>query len=235
MSIAKPLIRFLLTLTFIFITPAASFPQAYQNADNNRSLEDVNYGLYFTPQTLIKHGIRMDFEWFFKYPRHSIVASPLYYQGTLSNESTPIDETEKVKGFGLSLTHKYYLTETMFHKVPSKFYVGHGPYFRKYNIRFKAYEWQLVKEGGLEIYQYNKADQKRTITKWGYSLMLGSTAMPLKHILVDYYAGVGFRGVQTTTTLAENVNNQRAYKRNFFDYGYEGPVLLLGVKLGVLF
>lgn len=207
--------------------------QSDQEEEETMVLDEGGVALYQVPQTLLKRGWRMDVEWFIKDSDHSLTLAPIYYSGTLDNDDDQVEEDDRLEGYGAELIHKYYVDK--FEDVNAGFYFGHGPYFRKFNIRYKAFGWETVQRDGLEVYEYNKQDQTREITKLGYSFLLGVNVVPANSLIFEFYGGTGIRTVNTSSTLGENNPNRRSFQNNFMDYGYEGPVLLLGMKFGVLF
>ena len=209
-------------------------PTAHSQEDEV-SYEDRQFAIGMTPQHMLKNGFRVDVEWMVDYPEHSLVIAPLYYYGFVNNSLEEIESKDLMSGYGFEVIHKYYLNDKTFGEDDRKIYFGHGPYFRRYKMTFDAVEWKdQPGEDGIQVYRQELTEHNRNVSKFGYSVMFGINMMPYDNFLMDIYAGMGIRGTSATSTLPEEHKHARKYDRNFFDYEYQGPVLLMGFKLGVL-
>lgn len=221
-------------LSIVLLLICCPFLKGQENDDEAEIYEDRKLSIHMVPQYMLKNGFRVDAEYFLDYPRHSLVAAPLYYFGYVNNNIEEVQTNDLVSGFGIELIHKYYLGDNPYKENEQKVYFGHGPYFRQYKITYDAFQWQEQTVDGLDVVRRALAEQEKDITKYGYSVMFGANLIPYRNFLIDLYAGMGIRGADITSSLPDSHPHTRDNSKNFFDYGYRGPVLVLGMKLGVL-
>ena len=208
---------------------------AQTDKSDNEQTAQPSFTIFAVPQTLIKHGIRLDFEKRLNNSVHSFSLSTIYYHGEIDNQVKRIEENDQLRGYGAELMHKIYLFSNEAGSLKNEFYVGHGPYYRSFNVDFKAYEWAPVPFENTSILEYKKVDQTKEITKYGYSAVFGVTAFSGGNLMVDCYTGYGLRFSDATSTLQKGHKYTRNFQRNFFDYGYEGSALVVGIKIGYTF
>jgi hypothetical protein len=187
-------------------------------------------GLSFVPQHLFKRGLRIDLEYWFPNARSSIVVAPIYYGGSLENDQDGIPEDE-LMGYGADLIHKIYLSKQK-ETNESNFYLGHGPSWRRFQVDFQIREWIARQEGDLTLYERGLTDQTRTIQRYGYNFMLGVILAQSEGFMVDLYFGGGIRVTDTRTTQPIEAKPNRSYENSIVDYGYNGPVPVIGFKIG---
>lgn len=195
--------------------------------------QDGWIGFSFVPQHLFKKGFRLDFEYKFKQSKSALVLAPLYYGGNIDNDASGTSNDELL-GYGAELIHKIYLGDSE-EGTSSHFYLGHGPYFRHFEVDFKVEGWLKRQEGDVTVYEKGLTDHTRTINKYGYNFMLGITLMQEDGFMVDFYFGGGIRAASTSTTQNNPDKPGRSFENSIIDYGYNGPVPLVGLKFGAHF
>lgn len=202
--------------------------QSQEQADSKS--QDRLVGLSFVPQHLFKRGFRIDFEYRFKNSPNSLVLAPIYYGGNLENDEDGIPEDELI-GYGAELIHKIYLNDQKQSTDPM-IYLGHGPFWRRFQVDFQIREWVERQNGDLTLFERDLTTQTRTINKYGYNFLLGITVAQQEGFLVDLFFGGGIRVTSTSTTQNISAKPNRSFENSFIDYGYNGPVPILGIKFG---
>ena len=195
--------------------------------------QPFRYGFSFVPQHLFKQGFRVDFEYGFKQSKSALVFAPIYYGGNIDNDvsGSPDDE---LLGYGAELIHKIYLTNVDDPNEPS-FYLGHGPYFRHFEVDFKVEGWVKQQDGEQTVFEKGFINHTRAINKYGYNFLLGLTIAQENGLLMDFYFGGGIRVANTSTTQNNPNKPGRSFENSIIDYGYNGPVPLVGLKFGAHF
>ncbi len=230
--------KLLIVLIAVSVCPFAGHLRAQtgssqdQNADKAKQ-QDRWIGFSFVPQHLFKKGFRLDFEYQFKQSKSALVFAPIYYGGNIDNDASGTANDELL-GYGAELIHKIYLGEAE-EGTNSRFYLGHGPYFRHFEVDFKVEEWLERQEGDLTVYEKGLTKHTRTINKYGYNFLLGITLTQEDGFLVDFYFGGGIRASSTSTTQNNPGKPGRSFENSIIDYGYNGPVPLVGLKFGAHF
>ncbi|MBW3128400.1 hypothetical protein [Hymenobacter profundi] len=161
--------------------------------------------------------------------RHALVLTPQFYRGKVQNITSDVtDGRNVVRGYGLAVQHRIYLSERT---TPQEgFYVGYGPHYQHFELEFRASSWQPeVADNGLTYYEYRARNQKETINRYGATAVLGGQLfLPDLPIFLDVYMGFGLRKAHARATLPGS-----HYNRGMSDYGTSGYYLPVGFRVGV--
>ncbi|GHS88073.1 hypothetical protein FACS1894201_09500 [Bacteroidia bacterium] len=170
------------------------------------NLFDSKLLVMFSPQHLRANQLRIDFE--HKIGKNSFLSfAPAYTRDPYRDHS----------GYGLGVMYKFFRKE-------SSTYYGVGPSFSMHHFNVYALD---------DMYQqYNMVFQS-DITNASLQLVTGKYIRLLPHIYLDMYFGVGYRYV-FPFKASDNLEHRLEFQTKFYDSGYEGFLLLLGVKVGVM-
>ena len=185
------------------------------------------------PQYIINHGLRLDFEKKLPFHRHWLIISPQYYMGwvdrtseMLNSQNTSTDE-DSLFGYGIDISHKIFLADR---GKPTGGYFAYGITFQHFNLGYSEYDWVKFEQNNQTSYEYKLTDFVDHINKYGINAMIGIQGIIVDYIVFDVYVGLGARFSHIKNDMA----GARNYNRNYWDYGYSGPLLLVGARLGVL-
>lgn len=208
----------------------ALWAQSEDDEEKHASINDEGFGLSFVPQHLIKQGFRVDMEYFLKNSKSSLVLAPLYYGGRLDNDvdGTPDDE---LFGFGAELLHKVYLSN-LEEVTETSIYLAHGPFARRFQVDYQVESWLRQEQGNITTFEKGFREETRTINKFGYSFLFGFTIAAQEGLLMDFYFGGGIRATNTSSTQNNPAKPDRSFKNSIIDYGHEGAVPIVGLKIG---
>jgi len=213
---------------FILISIYFAFISSFYSQDTNRTV--IISGV---PQYVINHGLRVDFEKKLPNMRQWIVVSPQYYMGWVDGNRSNFDSPEpntqgdSLFGFGLDLTHKIFLVER---SKPVGGYFAYGITYQHFSLGYSEFDWVSYDEFGQTYYDYKLTDFTDKINKFGVNAFIGIQGILVDYIVYDIYVGLGARYSHINAGLA----GAREYNATYWDYGYSGPLLLLGARLGVL-
>lgn len=185
------------------------------------------------PQYVINRGLRIDFEKKLPMNRQWLILSPQYYMGWVDRTSdnfqtqNPTTDGDSLFGFGLDISHKIFLVQR---DLPKGGYFSYGLSFNHFTLGYKEFSWVEVKENGL-VFQVNKLTEfKDVINKFGFNTTIGIQGILVDYIIYDLYIGLGAR----YSFIQQGLPGSRDYNQYYWDYGYSGPLLLLGARIGVL-
>lgn len=192
----------------------------------------------FTPQHLVVSGYWLEVEqpWYQRAGQSFTFTPQVYYgltgqpDGSSPKASSPTERPEKVRGAGLQVLHRRYLSATKA-EYPAGPYVSYGPNFQHFVVSTDELGWQeVIGPTGLPLQQYvNKRSEK--INRYGATVQVGYQAPLLPgRVFVDLYAGAGWR-IGHSRVGSEKVSSQ--YKSGPSDYGHEGFYFPAGFKIGV--
>jgi hypothetical protein len=122
-----------------------------------------------------------------------------------------------LSGLGIGATYKHYLS--------SFFLVNPAISYTWYNVENAAYDFLPYKEDGLTFYDYVWTYTNQPFHKLSMQVTLGFRTSPKHLFFLENYLGLGY----AHSFYDKNKSN---YTETMFGYGYRGPYLTLGVKLG---
>jgi hypothetical protein len=204
-----------------------------QTTTSNRTLL-----VKLTPQYLVVSGYWLEVEqpWY-RHPRQSFIFTPQVYAGPTgrpdASSPAPLSATgqpEKVRGLGLQVLHRWYLTTTKA-EYPSGLYASYGFNFQRFVVSTDALGWQEVTgPDGLPYYQYLN-ERREKINRYGATVQMGYQAPILPgRVFLDLYAGAGWR---TSQSRVGSVAVSSRYRSGPSDYGHEGFYFPAGFKVGL--
>lgn len=197
-----------------------------------------NVILSISPQYLFIDALRFDVEYNLKNKRHWIGVAPQWYYS--NDNSTFFDRMyevdafydysdisyDTISGFGIEAYHKMFLIEK---DEPVGFYFSYGITYQNFNIKYQTYDWETVTIDELEYIEYTSMNKTHTISKLGGNIIIGGQFELAKYMYVDVYIGLGMR----YSSHKEDDIDISDFSTNSLDFGYSGPLTLLGVKLAV--
>ena len=199
---------------------------------NSKDSSRKNIAISIVPQYTLANGFRMDFE-FRLADKHWLMFAPIYYMGSKREGFGPFSNSDKiydVEGYGADLYDKIFLKKN---SSPFGPYLAVGVKYHHFSIDYKDYTWQEYDEGGLKYYDYVYTTVNETIDRYGANLVFGYQKDMFKgNMLADFFVGYGLK--ISDVKLSDDTKDE-IFTSRFWDYGYAGPHLLLGVRLGVLF
>jgi len=201
-----------LFLVFLFICVNTSNASDSLNALPADTLPAFIFAVQ--PMYTAINGMRLDVD-ITLHKNHSLQLSPiLFYRNTLSSANISGVESDRQKGAGFHMYHRFYPGEGL---GPSKFYLSHGPMWHYNYINWK------------ETIPGTNAERYTSIHKLGWDVMIGRYLITSNQLFVDIYTGMGIRHSLTRT----DAQNMREMNNNFSSPGYSGVIFLLGFRLGL--
>lgn len=182
------------------------------------SAQEIIYknSLSFVPATLINSGLRLDYERAFGVDNLNswVLAPQIYYKDMQLSDGYDFRgiSAGRLRGAGLQFDYKRVLSIDQY---DAQFYYQSG------------ISWQFAKlfndEGELK--------ESIALNKLGAQFIVGYRISANQRLLFDMFTGLGFR---YTFDKADNntINTFGDYSWNF---GYSGPLIVLGIKMGVVF
>jgi len=170
------------------------------------NIHDGRTMIMFTPQFLMIDQFRIEIDRRL-FDRHWISLAPHYVQKNT--------EFQTHWGIGLGATYRWFTSPE------SSTYYGIGFQFTHHNLENSAFDDQS--ERNLWLYQTK-------ITQYGANAIVGRYIRFFPHIYGDIYGGIGYRLSQTSTS--DGIHH--AFKNRFFDLAYEGWMVVLGVRIGIM-
>lgn len=211
--------RKLLLLTTLMGILFANISQAQKDTVK---LDGMIYS--FVPQYLINKGIRIDVEKQIT-PRSFIQFCPQFYLGEQKDfNSTDIyygdanyndDDFNKVTGGGLNIYHKIFANTD---------FTRNGVYF-SYGLSFSYFEIDYYEE-----YLGSTINANGKIQKYGGDLLIGYQFFFGSKLSLDLYTGAGTR----FSTMDTNGENRDRFNSNYFSYKYQGNLLHVGLRIGLI-
>lgn len=170
----------------------------------------------FVPQYLLNNGLRFDYDVKIT-DRHWLQFSPMvfYRENKTENHERHYD-LNRLSGAGIHAYHRFYPHKGFGH---SSFYISYGVAYQNYHILYDAWEERDLME------KYSR------INKYGIDVIIGTYTHLQNNFILDFYAGLGFRH----SALSSNAENPETFKNSYFEYGYSGNIMLLGLRIGLPF
>jgi hypothetical protein len=182
------------------------------------------------PQVLFKNGIRFDIEK--KSSRYSFTIAPQFYSGLIKGYSMNYDHqtsdfrNSKLNGYGIELIGKTYVKNN---RDDIKPYIGLGFNYNHFGIRYEKEDWHSYIVDGIEYYSLDWKKSHQKINRAGVNFMAGALFFIDEVIFMDMYIGIGSR----RSFIKDDLDKPQNFSSGFINYGYSGPVLLGGIKLGI--
>lgn len=178
----------------------------------------------FVPQYLINKGIRFDIEKQIT-PRSFIQICPQFYLSEKTERNTSemyyndtyFDNNDfyRLTGYGINIYHKTFTNPDFFSK---------GVYF-SYGLSYSYFDIDYYDEYLNEIINANGK-----IKKYGIDLLIGYQFLLKNKLSLDIYTGFGTR----LSNMDTNGPTTNRFNSTFFGYNYEGNLLHLGVRIGLI-
>ena len=171
--------------------------------------------LYLVPFNLANSGLRIDFEHQIgESSRNWISVGPQYYFKDISELGNFMfsDYTNaKLRGVGLELAFKHLLSDKVF-EGNAYYSVGFG------YQHFEIEDFENASAGTV------------TFDKLGSHFIIGYQVNTSELLSIDMFTGLGFR--YAFEDLEGNIRNDFTGTPSW-NFGYSGPAILLGIKIGV--
>lgn len=175
----------------------------------------------FVPQTMILHGIRVDWERKINENKWIQLCPEVYFaNGDYSNGN---DEFNELVGAGLRLYKKRYVNNSIFVNNSSNvnelgIYLAAGPTYQYYHLNY-------LEDNNTEAYTY-----KVDINKLGFDILIGYQFLIKDIVSIDIYTGLGAR--------YSFVDPKGGDRDNLFDgyytsYGFTGNLIHGGLRIGL--
>jgi len=194
------------------------------------------------PQYVVVSGYWLEVEqrWN-QHPQQSFTITPQLYAGPAGqpNVSTnpyfypsPSDQNPRVKGAGVQVQHRWYLSNPPATTYPAGLYVSYGPHFQRFAVSYDGLGWQQVDgPNGVPVYELRNGRHTETINRYGGTVQVGYQApLPPGPVFLDLYVGTGWRESQSRSN---SVRIGSRYRSGPSDYGHEGFYFPAGFKIGV--
>ncbi|NOQ24265.1 MAG: hypothetical protein GQ564_02785 [Bacteroidales bacterium] len=195
--------------------------QSFAQKDTTK-IDGIIYS--FVPQYLIIKGIRIDIEKQIT-PRSFIQFSPQFYLGennqnsidSYSNNFFSDDDEDfnKILGGGLNVYHKIFANDD---------FLNNGVYF-SYGLSYSYYEIEYY-----EDFLGSTIDNEATIQKYGGDILIGYQLFFKNKLSLDIYTGIGSR----FSNMDTNGSTRNKFNSNYSGYNYQGNLLHLGFRIGLI-
>lgn len=181
------------------------------------------------PLYLYSKAIKFDTELQFKDINHGIILSTEIYNGLTEDASNQLfggnsEATDKITGWGIGLAYKYKFSK----EDNTSFYISPGLTVRKLNIRAESEDFIPYTKDNLLYYKYGNIDKYYKLNGLLLSATMGYQKVWKPGILLDLYMGIGHK----FSSKNEQLNKIRDYTKYAYNYGFNGPVFLIGFKIG---
>lgn len=197
------------------------------SAQEKPLLPTYNNALGYVPQYMITGGLRIDYDRRLNTEKNQwVIASPSIYWITGYRLGHEIHD---LKGIGLDLKHRVFVTENK--NRPRGFYFEYGPTVQLFEVTDVRDYVAPYEENGIQYYTIVNGEYKTRLTKVGVNLHIGYQGLIGQKIYYDLYAGPGIR----LSFDNRNPGFTNALNDIWIDYGYSGTLLDGGVRVGFLF
>ena len=170
----------------------------------------------FVPQYLLNNGLRVDYDIRIS-GQHWLQFSPMvFYRENKTVNNERYYDLNRLSGAGIHAYHRFYPQKGFGH---SNFYFSYGIAYQNYHILYDTTE------------ERDRVERYSRINKYGADVIIGAYTHLQNNFILDFYAGLGLRHA----TLSSNAENPEEYKGMYFEYGYSGNIMLLGVRIGLPF
>jgi len=175
----------------------------------------------FVPQYVFINGVRFD------YDRKINERSWLQFSVEgFANEKSDVqaawqkEKNYELAGLGLGLYYRYYLNDDAATNFGTYLATGISENFFKFNN--SNYESNVETTSSTKVWRS------------GVNLVIGQEYRIADRLMLDFYAGMGYRYSNNHYSNKSAETNFR-FDDNMFSYGFTGNVLLLGFRVGYLF
>jgi len=182
------------------------------------------FALSFEPLYIFNNALRIDMERKITPNEWLGINLTGYYSeynpdaGRSWKSNSGFHQIDGLKGLGIGATYKHYFTRISF--------INLGANYTFFDVRNEGYGYREFRENGLAFYEYGKMDKHSIFKKVTANITYGIHSTFRRAFFVEPYVGMG---------LAHGFYDesyQEKYNDTMFGFGYRGPYLLLGVKLG---
>lgn len=203
---------FLALFTIVFLGNQVSFavqPSIYQKFAPIDAFKNNSLSLSLYP--LIYNGLSIQYDRRIA-SKHWLKLAPVYYS-TINYSTLRQTDFQYMQGLDLSLYHVY-------------------DYYQNQQKGFKLSLQYGILYGQNDITTVAKTRTK--IEKYGIDIMLSVRKMIGENFFFDFYIGYGNRWTNNVI-VNQHKPGQGEYDQFMFDYGYSGPILDIGINLGLAF
>ncbi len=203
-------------------------------AQDQTGIAQNKFQLALVPQYLINNGMRIDFEYIFKNPKHVLLISPQFYydKNDINYDQYQAnyyeDEYEQLNGYGAGLHHKIAVSTVK----TWTFYFTYGVEYAHFTINNKRWEWVSTTEEGMEYLKYELIDIEQNTDRFRFDLYMSIQYNYAKNMFFDFYMGMG-------AVYSLNKMNPDFVKSLFQDkmygYAFNGMYLPIGFRFGFRF
>ncbi|RZK63039.1 MAG: hypothetical protein EOO59_00875 [Hymenobacter sp.] len=196
------------------------------------------WALKLTPQHLVLSG------WWLEaerprtgHPRQTFVLGPQLYWGPAGRPDVPFDPADinrdrTVRGGGLLGQHRFYRGPKTLpgSAQPLGFYLGYGLQVQAFRLNF-ARQWrEEIGPDGLPYLVFGPVPlpYRETVLRYGATAQAGYQFACTKRVLVDVYAGLGWRKSLFWSGFSES-----QFRSGPSDYAHRGLYFPAGFKVGV--
>lgn len=208
----------IISLLFVFLITGSLFAQK-----DTTKIGGMVYS--FVPQFLINKGIRIDVEKQIT-PRSFIQICPQFYLGE-SKQNSPSDyyyddnyfsdndRFNNLTGYGLNIYHKIFSNADFLSKGV---YLSYGFSYSYFDIDYyDNYLDEIINANGK-------------IQKYGIDFLIGYQLFLKNKLSLDIYTGFGTR----ISNMDTNGPTTNRFNSKSFGYNYEGNLMHLGLRLGLI-
>ncbi|MFN3554597.1 MAG: hypothetical protein ACK4VN_01400 [Bacteroidales bacterium] len=186
--------------------------QQQETEKRNNAISLVSVQPFF----LTANGLRIDFDRKVDKKNWVVISPIVYLRDNNSNSDAFSGANFKThRGVGLHLSHRFY---------PGGITFGHSPYYISYGFVWHYHDLQYNhRELGVS------SEGRTMINRWGGEVTIGLMAFTSGIAHVDLYTGLGIRHAD----FRFSGNGEKRFNNNYWDPGYSGSIMLLGIRLGI--
>jgi hypothetical protein len=191
-------------LIVLLLTTLYSLADEPINPKSNRHL------ISMVPQYAFLGGFRIDYDVALN-QKHWLQLAPAVYS---VSDGRMFNDYDKMAGFGFHLYHRYFPGSR---QRNSPVYLSAGLIYQNYTTRH------------TERVNNSRISRNTHIQRAGFDLLMGVSSSSDNTLIMDFYAGMGFRHAFYKT----DAMNLRRFDEGFFDIGYSGVIFIMGMRFGV--
>ncbi|SDM20378.1 hypothetical protein SAMN05421823_11196 [Catalinimonas alkaloidigena] len=196
-------------------------------------LSTRHFSLSLVPQLMVIKGLRVDAEYRPPLSRHAVVLSPRYYLGERHKRefNVGLNPDTQVQGAGFEIMHKIHNQAADYNT--SNYYFAYGLGYHRYHLTYEDYVLvPYAEEDGLEFEQLVPGVRTSTMRSWQGTALVGATYFLFDgFILMDFYLGASLKMPRLAGAPPRSAT---LFDQFGWDYGYRGPTLVCGFKIGAL-
>lgn len=209
-------------------------------AQDSLTVNKYRWAVSFAPQYMLANGLKIDIDKKVASKKWLILGLQVYLgdvnknkRANTSSDSENLKNYDQIKGMGLDLSYKYFLSNPI-NKL--EYYAQAGGCYNYYNIDFQENTFiKFTNENG-EFYKYGISNEHLIIHRFGGNFVMGIQILdPLefgfKNSFLDFNVGIAARNAEWQSTL----NNARSYKRTIWDYQSTAIYPTCTLRFGVMF